>query len=138
MQSYTPGCQMPRPSPVTDVVRDLFESRARHSWSLQELHDEASQRLGNADYSSVFRAAQAMEREGVVSKIDVGDGKARFELRDDHHEHIRCERCGRVAEVPGCSLEDVEAAVRKTTGYQVLSHQLTFTGRCPECAAGVR
>lgn len=124
---------MPRPSPVTDVVRELFESRRRHSWSLQELHEEASEKLGAADYSSVFRAAQAMEREGVVSKIDVGDGKARFELRDDHHEHIRCENCGRVAEVPGCSLDDVEAAVRKTTGYEVLSHQLIFTGRCPDC-----
>ncbi|HEX6548684.1 MAG TPA: transcriptional repressor [Candidatus Dormibacteraeota bacterium] len=125
---------MPRPSPVFDVVRELFQSGRRHSWSLQELHEEAASRLGGADYSSVFRAAQTLEREGVVAKIDVGDGKARFELSDDHHEHVRCDSCGRVAEVPGCSLDDVERTVRQSTGYVVLSHHLTFTGLCPECA----
>jgi Fur family ferric uptake transcriptional regulator len=126
---------MPRPSPVTDTVRSLFESRARHSWSLAELHESTRARLGEADPSTIFRAVTAMEREGLLAKIEVGDGKARYELRDDHHEHVRCDVCGKVAEVPGCSLEDVEAAVRSSTGYAVTSHQLIFTGVCPDCAS---
>lgn len=126
---------MPRPSPVTDVVRSLFDSRARHSWSLPELHAGACERLGDADYSTVFRAVTAMERDGLVARIEVGDGKARYELRNEHHEHVRCDSCGRVAEVPGCSLEDAEAAVKKSTGFAVTSHQVVFTGICPECAS---
>lgn len=126
---------MPRPSPVTDAIRDLFESRARHSWSLSELHEGARERLGDADYSTVFRAVTAMERDGLLVRIEVGDGKARYELRDDHHEHVRCDVCGKVAEVPGCSLEDVEAAVRSSTGFAVTSHQLVFNGICPDCAS---
>ena len=132
---YTSG-DMPRPSPVTDVIRSLFDSGARHSWSLAELHEGARERLGDADYSTVFRAVTAMERDGLVAKIQVGDGKARYELQDEHHEHVRCDSCGRLAEVPGCSLADAEAAVRKTTGFSVTSHQVVFTGICPECASG--
>lgn len=126
---------MPRPSPVTDTIRALFEARTRHSWSLTELHESARQQLGDADYSTVFRAVTAMERDGLLTRIEVGDGRSRYELRDDHHEHVRCDVCGKVEEVPGCSLEDVEAAVRRSTGFSITSHQVVFAGVCPDCAS---
>jgi len=127
---------VPRPSPVTDAVRSLFERHHQHAWSIDQLHEKVRHRLGAADYSSVFRAVAALEREGAVRKLDLGDGKAYYEPGDDHHEHVRCERCGRVAEVPGCVLEDATSSVQSNTGFTVLSHRLVFTGLCPECSAG--
>src|SRR5712692_1044319 len=108
--------QMPRPSPVTDEVRRLFEIQERHAWSI--------------DYSSVFRAVSLLEKQGLIDRIDLGEGHARFELREDHHEHIRCQSCGRVAEVPVCVLDDAAAHVQSLTGYRVLSHQVVFGGLC--------
>jgi Fur family transcriptional regulator, ferric uptake regulator len=125
---------MPRPSPVTDVVKSLFVGHVRHAWSLDELHEAAREALGGADYSTVFRAVSAMEREGSIRRVDLGDGKAHYEVGDDHHEHVRCESCGRVAEVPGCVLEDASAGVQSRTGFKVTSHHLVFTGLCPSCA----
>lgn len=126
---------MPRPSPVTDAVRRLFESPGRHAWSIDDLHAEVRRSLGSADYSSVFRAITQLEREGVVDRIDLGEGHVRFEVRDGHHEHIRCERCGRVDEVPGCVLDDVVAHTQTTTGFTVTSHQVVFAGLCGDCSA---
>src|SRR5579885_316989 len=97
---------LPRPSPITDEVRRLFETQVRHAWSIEELHETVQRSLGSADYSSVFRAVSQLERQGTLDRIDLGDGRARFELREDHHEHIRCETCGRIEEVPGCVLDD--------------------------------
>ena len=125
---------MPRPSPVTDIVKSLLEGDARHAWSLDELHEAARVALGGADYSTVFRAVSTMEREGAIRRIDLGDGKAHYEVGDDHHEHVRCDSCGQVAEVPGCVLEDAAAAVQSSTGYRITSHQLVFGGLCPACA----
>ena len=124
---------MPRPSPVTDEVRRLFGTRERHAWSLEELHQSALSALGSADYSSVFRAVSFLEREGLIDKIDLGDGRARFELRDGHHEHICCERCGRIEEVPGCVLDGVASQVQGMTGYAVTSHKVVFAGVCSDC-----
>jgi Fe2+ or Zn2+ uptake regulation protein len=126
---------MPRPSPITDEVRRLFEAQEQHAWSIEELLQSVRSSLGAADYSSVFRAVSLLERRGVVDKIDLGDGRSRFELRDDHHEHIRCESCGRVEEVPGCVLDDASAQVRNLTGFNVTSHRVVFSGLCRECAA---
>ena len=120
---------------MTDEVRRLLDTEERHAWSIDELFQAARSSLGSADYSSVFRAVNVLERHGVVDKIDLGDGRARFELREDHHEHIRCERCGRVAEVPGCVLDDATTQVHSLTGFKVTSHQVVFGGVCHECAA---
>ena len=126
---------MPRPSPVTDAVRELFDTPGRHAWSIDELHVAVRDSLGSADYSSVFRAVTQLERDGTLDRLDLGEGHARFEVRDGHHEHIRCERCGRVDEVPGCVLDDVVAQTQALTGFRVTSHQVVFAGVCGACAA---
>jgi len=130
---YTPV--VPRPSPIADEVRWLFETQERHAWSIEELLQEVRSSLGSADYSSVFRAVSLFERQGLLDRLDLGDGKARFEVREDHHEHIRCERCGRVEEVPVCVLDDAATQVQNLTGFQVRSHRVVFGGLCRECAA---
>ncbi len=126
---------MPRPSPVTDEVRRLFETQDRHAWSIEDLHQEVRTALGSADYSSVFRAVNLLEKQGMVDRIDLGDGHARFEVREGHHEHIRCESCGRIEEVPGCVLDDATAQVQSLTGYKVTNHRVVFGGLCRSCAA---
>ena len=124
-----------RPSPVSDQVRSLFGAEQKHLWSIDELHEAVVQSLGAADYSTVFRAVSGMEKDGAIKRIDLGDGKVHYELSEDHHEHIRCDSCGRVVEVPGCVLEDAERSVKSSTGFLVTSHQLLFTGVCPDCSA---
>jgi Fe2+ or Zn2+ uptake regulation protein len=126
---------MPRPSPVTDEVRRLFETQDRHAWSIEDLHHEVRSALGSADYSSVFRAVNLLEKQGMVDRIDLGDGHARFEVREGHHEHIRCESCGRIEEVPGCVLDDASAQVQSLTGFRVTNHRVVFGGLCQTCAA---
>jgi len=129
---------MAPPSPVRDQVKLLFSIPGRHVWSIDELQQAVSASLGGADYSSVFRAVAGMERDGQVDRIDLGDGKAHFELREDHHEHIKCDSCGRVVGVPGCILENAASEVANDTGFTVTSHQVLFSGICPDCATASR
>jgi Fur family ferric uptake transcriptional regulator len=126
---------MPRPSPVTDEVKRLLLSGGRHAWSLEELLEGVRATLGGADPSSVFRATVALEQAGVIERLDLGDGRSHYELRDDHHEHVRCESCGRIAEVRGCVVDDASARIEAKTGFVVSGHQIVFIGRCPDCAA---
>ena len=124
---------MPRPSPVRDALRSVFAGDTHETWSLDQLLLLVRERAGAADYSTVFRAIGVLEAEGTVQKLDLGDGLSRYESVRAHHEHIQCDRCGRIAEVPGCVLEDAAAVIESSTGFRLSGHRVVFSGLCPGC-----
>jgi Fe2+ or Zn2+ uptake regulation protein len=124
---------VPRPSPVTDAVKSLIEDAGHRTWSLDELLFAVREGIPSANYSTILRAVLTLEKKSLVERYDIGDGKARYEARGAHHEHVRCTSCGAIAEVPGCVVDEATVAVETGTGYQVVSHQVVFAGLCPNC-----
>jgi len=124
---------MARPSHVRDAVREVLTGSSRHDWSIEDVLAELRARRVPADFSSVFRALAHWEREGLVSRVELGDGKARFEAVHGHHEHVRCDSCGTVAAVPDCPVEEARRDVERTTGFAITGHRLLFSGLCAEC-----
>jgi Fe2+ or Zn2+ uptake regulation protein len=127
---------MPRPSPVRDAVQDRVLGGDRHDWGIDDLLADLREAGVAADYSSVFRAVSWLEERGVAQRVDLGDGKARYEAAAArHHDHVRCERCGSVAEA-GCIIGDAVSQVEAQTGYRLTAHSLVLSGLCPSCQAG--
>ena len=120
-----------RPSHIRPALADVLAEQDRHDWTIENLRKALAGRGVRADFSSVFRALEQLERDGEVLRIDLGDGKARFEAVGEHHEHVRCERCGAVEAVQGCVVED--AVVERRTGFAVTGHRVLFAGVCPRC-----
>src|SRR6476659_4184369 len=119
---------MARPSHVRDAIAQLLDGSTRHDWTIEAVIEQLHADGVSADYSSAFRALGKLADDGIVRRVDLGDGKTLYEQAGDHHEHVRCESCGAVAEVEGC-------AVRKPdTDFVITGHQLLFSGICPECA----
>lgn len=119
---------------MRDALRTIFLQPEHQAWTLDELVDGVRSAIGSGDYSTVFRAVAVFEQEGLIDRIDLGDGLARYETRRGHHEHVRCDTCGRVAEVPGCALETVGREIEAATGFRLKGHSLVFSGTCPDCA----
>jgi Fe2+ or Zn2+ uptake regulation protein len=118
---------------VRDALRECLTTHPRHGWSLDELLQEIRALNVSADFSTVFRALNWLESEGEVRRVELGDGKARYETNTGHHEHIRCESCGTVTEVPGCLIQGSTRLVEATTGFSITDHRLVFSGLCPSC-----
>jgi Fe2+ or Zn2+ uptake regulation protein len=124
---------MARPSHVRDAVAELVAGSDRHGWTLDEAHGALSAEGVDADPSSVFRALVHLAEGGELERVELGDGRARFERTGSHHEHIVCSGCGEVAEVPGCLIDQAVPEVERRTGFSVTGHSLTFSGRCAAC-----
>jgi Fe2+ or Zn2+ uptake regulation protein len=129
---------VPRPSPVTDAVRNLVLEGEHHLWTLDELHARVREKVATANFSTILRAVAGLERSGVLDRVEVGDGRARYESHQEHHDHVQCTGCGRLAEVPGCILEEAPALVQEATGFQIDGHQLVFLGLCSACVSSHR
>ena len=106
----------------------------QHLWSLDELLDRVREETGTGDYSTVFRAVAFLEERGLVQRVELGDGRSRYEPSHDHHDHVRCTRCGRVDESgEACLVAEAAERVGAATGFAVAGHHLVFTGLCPDC-----
>lgn len=109
-------------------------SSVRHDWSADDVLEELKARAVPADFSSVCRGLAHLERAGAIRRVNLGDTRTRYEASGGHHDHVRCERCGRVAEVPGCVAEAAHHPVETATGFHITGHSLLFFGVCRRCA----
>lgn len=95
--------------------------------------------------ATVYRNLDLLRNGGHIRLVDVGDGKARYELNhaaggEGHHHHLICRRCGRVMDYRGFEREDlkligkIQGHLAKKYGFVVSDHQLDFWGECQKCA----
>jgi Fur family transcriptional regulator, ferric uptake regulator len=126
---------MSRKARISAAMVSLMGGGGRHAWTLEELHAELGRRGRATDFSSVFRAAEKLAAGGVVRKLLLDDGRARFELADDHHDHLYCTNCRELVPVPCLIGHDHFAALERETGVAVLDHHLILNGLCRRCCA---
>ena len=108
-------------------------------WALDELLDRVRKEAGSGDYSTIFRAVEYLERQGLVARVELGDGRARYEPISRHHDHVVCTDCGRVADTgQDCVVDQAATRVSGATGYAISAHQLVFSGLCPDCQTAGR
>ena len=114
-----------------------FLDRQSCCLSAQEIHDglrDGGVRIGLA---SVYRALDGLGELGLVQRVELGDGVARFEVADssgDHHHHLVCDDCGKVKPFADPTLESAIERVATGHGYEVGAHEVVLRGSCDECA----
>lgn len=115
---------------ILDVIRDGEHLGA------EEVTRGVRERVGHVTLQAVYDALGAFTAAGLLRKIEVGTGAARYETRvGDNHHHLVCRRCGTVADVD-CAVgvaPCLEAA--DDLGFAVDEAQVTFWGLCVRCQA---
>lgn len=127
---------MVRPSHVRNAVYTIIDRGNRHDWSIDDLVSSVRDEGISCEFSSVFRAVRQLERAGMIQGVDLGDGKAHYEVLSAHHEHVLCTQCGKVAGVEGCNLAELQRLAETKTGFMVTGHAVLFQGLCGACAVG--
>lgn len=86
--------------------------------------------------ASVYRALALLSGLGVLQRVPVAGGSARYELvgpGGDHHHHLVCDDCGATAAFADDGLERAIGRVSRRTAYSVQAHDVTLHGTCPDC-----
>jgi Fur family ferric uptake transcriptional regulator len=90
----------------------------------------AGRRVGRA---SVYRVLDELETLGLVSRVDVGDGVARYEPHRGHHHHLVCDGCGRLEPFQDDALELAIRRLAERVSFDVSDHDVTLHGCCERC-----
>jgi Fur family ferric uptake transcriptional regulator len=86
--------------------------------------------------ASVYRALGLLVDLGLLQRVAVAGGSARYELvgpGGDHHHHVVCDDCGATAAFEDEALERAIGRLSRRTAYAVQAHDVTLHGTCPDC-----
>ena len=89
---------------------------------------------------TVYRSLALLHDAGVVEKHDFRYGPPNYEVTfgKSHHDHLMCTTCGEIIEFVEPRIEQLQDAVVKRYGYQLLSHTHKLYGLCRACQTASR
>jgi Fur family ferric uptake transcriptional regulator len=79
---------------------------------------------------------ELLVEHGLVERLEVGQGQARFEIADPsgvHHHHLLCQECGRLVAFDDPGLEQAIHALSDRLGVRVEHHDVLLRGACHRC-----
>jgi Fur family transcriptional regulator, peroxide stress response regulator len=115
------------------IIEELKKLRTHPS--ADELYERVRKRLPRVSLGTVYRNLETLSKEGIIRRLEHGRAQMRFDGVPDEHQHIRCERCGRVDDVPfGAELTENDGEIMRSTGYQGIERRVEFVGVCPACS----
>ncbi|MGH9075666.1 MAG: Fur family transcriptional regulator [Acidimicrobiales bacterium] len=114
------------------VIAALVEARGHVTADDLASHVQASQ--PDVHLSTVYRTLDALERLGVVDHTHLGHGRAVYHLSDDPHQHLVCEVCGTVVQVPDATFAELAGDLSARYGFTIRPSHFAVLGRCAGCA----
>ena len=108
--------------------------KAKNHPTAEELHARVRRSLPHLSLGTVYRNLDLLAQAGEILRLDGTDGGRRFDGDVSPHLHVRCLRCGRVADVcgtaPAPALDGLTAE-----GFAILRSRIELDGLCDQCAA---
>jgi len=118
-----------------NAVVELLE-RQTCALTAQEIDDRLRGEGRSIGRASVYRILELLTELRLVQRIDVGQGVARYERHQpdgDHHHHLVCDRCGRIAPFEDPALEQAIERVSRSLSFAVDDHDVVLHGACGDC-----
>ena len=125
-------------TPQRKEILNIFleESAEQHHLSAEEIYDILREK--NLDYglATVYRSVELLNELGLLTRVDFGDGRARYELNTaapHNHHHLICLKCKKIIEFEEDLLDELEVDISKKSGFEIINHEVKFLGYCAEC-----
>ncbi|MFO1150153.1 MAG: transcriptional repressor [Alsobacter sp.] len=105
------------------IARVLAE--AEDHPDVEELHRRAAAVDSRIAVSTVYRTVKLLEDTGIIARLDLKDGRARYEQApESHHDHLVNLRTGEVVEFQSEEIERLQAEIARRLGFRLVDHRL--------------
>ncbi|OXS54470.1 transcriptional repressor [Cohnella sp. CIP 111063] len=118
------------------TLKVLLENESDHL-SAEDVFMLVRQKFPEIGLATVYRTLELLAELHIVQKMNFGDGVARFDLRQEGHDHMHhhlvCKVCGALEEIQDDWLLELEQRVASEYGFKVTDHRLDFMGVYQTC-----
>ena len=104
------------------IVKAVADSKDHPD--VDELYARAKSIDNKISIATVYRTVKLLEEAKIVEKHDFGDGKARYEIENEHHDHIINVENGEIIEFCNDEMESLQKKIVENLGYELIHHKL--------------
>jgi Fe2+ or Zn2+ uptake regulation protein len=122
-----------RVTPQRLVINRALHELNRHV-TAEEVLASVADRLPNVSPPTVYSTLELFEELGVVRRLGVRQGAVLYDPRPEPHDHMVCDRCGKIEDLDGGIRlsRAVERAV--DAGFRPKRAEVRINGLCADCA----
>jgi Fur family ferric uptake transcriptional regulator len=119
--------------PRVKILQLLENSETRHL-SAEDVYKALIDQGEEVGLATVYRVLTQFESAGLVMRHRFEGGHSVFELHTvEHHDHIVCNKCGKVEEFYDEIIEERQDKIAAEYGFEITDHSLYLYGICGEC-----
>ncbi len=122
-----------RMTPQRKLILEELRKDKTHP-TADQVYVQVRRRLPRISLATVYRNLELLSEHGLVRRLVSGPGPMRYDGGLAPHFHVRCVVCGAIEDVMLQLDERIDAAAARQTGFEILGHELEFSGICPDCA----
>lgn len=126
---------------MTRARRAILEEilAIRGHFSAEDLLAHFRRRRREVAPATLYRTLARLVEAGLVHRIDMSRGQARYEpmFGRHHHDHMICLSCGRIIEFENREIERLQAEVCRRKHFKLVEHTHQLRGYCADCSPGI-
>jgi Fur family transcriptional regulator, ferric uptake regulator len=115
------------------ILEELFAAEGHVT--AETLAVAVRRRFPSVDVSTVYRTLDVLEELEIVDHVHLAHGPAVYHLAEDDHQHLVCEACGRIEELPSDRLRPFLSMLKGEFGFDVPRRHFAIVGLCAACSA---
>jgi Fur family transcriptional regulator, ferric uptake regulator len=106
------------------VIAGVIAAAIDHP-DVEELYRRAAAIDERISLSTVYRTVRLLEDSGIIARLDLKDGRSRYEQASEHHhDHLVNLRTGEVVEFRSDEIERLQAEIARRLGFRLVDHRL--------------
>ncbi len=114
------------------IVLETVRKMTNHP-DAEMIYEKISAENSLVSKATVYRNLKLLAKQGYILHIPIPNGADCFDFNCLPHYHIKCRKCGGVFDVDMPYQNDIYKKIVNTRGFTVDSHQIVFSGICPDC-----
>lgn len=110
------------------VIAEVLDEARDHP-DVETIHARAVAIDPKIALATVYRTVKLLEDSGILTKVEFGDGRARYEPAERaHHDHLIDVETGKVIEFVDPEIEALQEKIARRLGYRLTGHRLELFG----------
>lgn len=119
---------------ILEIFQKAQQNGTERHLSAEDIYKQLAAEELDVGLATVYRVLAQFESAGLLVRHYFGNDRATYELCDrQHHDHIVCTHCGRVAEFVDTDIEQRQKEIAERLGFALEGHALSLYGICEEC-----